>query len=97
MIGKELIGSLVIVRCVGAGVHIGTLVKRSGRVVQLKDSRILWRWRGANTLHEVANKGVDYEYTRLSEPADAVLLDACEIIPVKEAARDILTTSRWGS
>lgn len=88
--------TLVVVRTYGAGVHIGELVSHDGQVVVLRNARRLWRWRGANTLHEVANRGVSPEYTRLSEVVESITLTtATEIIPATEAARASLTTSRW--
>lgn len=97
-IGQQMIGKLVVVRTYGAGVHVGILRARVGQVVELADARRLWRWSGANSLSEVATRGVDQEYTRLSEPVpEIVLTQAMEVIPVQEAALPSLTTSRWGS
>ena len=87
---------LVVVRTYGAGVHIGTLVSQLGQEVVLADARRLWRWRGANTLNEVATNGVSQDYTRLSEPVASIsLLSALEVIDVSPAAVPSLTTSRW--
>jgi hypothetical protein len=90
--------SLVIIRTRDAGVHVGVLASydAAARAVTLSDSRRLWRWRGANTLNEVALHGVAEEYTRLSQPVPAiVILDVCEVIPVAASAAASLTTSRW--
>ncbi len=88
----------VVVWTYSAGVHVGTLVKREGREVTLADTRRLWRWSGANTLHEVALHGVDEKYTRLSEPvATITLTEAIEIIPATAAAAANLRRSRWGA
>ncbi len=89
---------LVLVRTYGAGVHVGRLVSQEGQQVELADARRLWRWRGANTLHEVAVKGVAQEWTRLSEPIESItLFSALELLPVSAAAEPSLTTSRWGT
>lgn len=97
-IGQQMIGKLVVVRTYGAGVHVGVLRARVGQVVELTDARRLWRWRGANSLSEAATRGVAQDFTRLSEPVpEIVLTQAMEVIPVQEAARSSLTTSRWGS
>jgi|SRR5580658_820682 hypothetical protein len=86
----------VVVRCYGAGVHVGTLVNQDLKTVILKDARRLWRWRGANTLHEVALHGVSDEYTRLSEPVARITLsDAIEVIPTTHEASVNLQRSRW--
>jgi hypothetical protein len=88
--------NLVVVRTYGAGVHVGKLVSQKGQEVVLSDARRLWRWRGANTLNEVAIRGVEQDYTRLSEPVASITLpSAIEIITVAEAARASLTASRW--
>ena len=88
----------VLVRTTGAGVHVGRLVSRDGDAVTLTDARRLWRWRGANTLHEVALRGVDDTFTRLSEPVDEItVLGVHELVTLTEAARANLTRSRWGA
>lgn len=90
-------GPLVVVRTYGAGVHVGRLVSRRGQDVELADARRLWRWRGANTLHEVALHGVAQEHTRLSEPVSSIHLPTTvEVIAVAKEAVESLTTSRWG-
>lgn len=88
---------LVVVRTYGAGVHVGRLASQKGQEVTLTDARRLWRWRGANTLHEVAAKGVSTtEYTRISEPVPTItLLSALEVLPVSTAAAASLSESRW--
>lgn len=87
---------IVVVRTYSAGVHIGELAKRAGKDVTLKNARRLWRWSGANTLNEVATKGVDESYTRLSEPvAEITLTEAVEIIACTKEAASNLTRSRW--
>ncbi len=90
--------TFVVVRTYSAGVHVGTLVSRKGREVTLKAARRVWRWRGANTLHELAQRGAAEEYTRISEPvAEIVLTEAIEIITASKAARENLSRSRWAA
>ena len=88
---------LVIVRTYSAGVHIGRLQSLKGTECVLTDARRLWCWTGANTLHEVATKGVsETTGTRLSEPVESITLtQAIEVIPVSKEATKSLTTSRW--
>lgn len=93
-----MIGEFVIVRTYSAGVHVGTLAECSGTAVVLTDARRLWRWRGANTLSEVAVRGVDDEYSRISEPVPSILLtQAIEVIPCSPEAKANLSRSRWAN
>ena len=92
-----LIGQFVLVRTYSAGVHCGVLEAREGKEVLLSDARRIWRWRGANTLNEIASKGVDEVWTRISEPVGAVLLtEAIEVIGCTPVAAENLRRSRWG-
>ena len=90
-------GVFVIVRATGAGVHCGYLVSQDGDQVQLLEARRIWRWRGANTLHEVALRGASMtEFTRISEPvATITIIGAHEVILCTKEARKNLEVSRW--
>lgn len=86
----------VVVRTYSAGVHMGYLMQHRDRYVRLREARRLWRWKGANTLNEVAQYGVDREWTRISEPVDTIeLTEAIEIIPCTAEAQANLRESRW--
>lgn len=77
----------VLIRTYSAGVHYGVLVKREGKEVTLSDARRVWRWRGANTLHELSLRGPSTDYSRVSEPvAEILLTEAIEVIPCSPAA-----------
>jgi hypothetical protein len=96
--GKMKKGPFVVVRTYSAGVHVGTLVSRKGREVVLADARRVWRWRGANTLNELAEKGAAEEWTRISEPTSKIVLtEAVEIITASKAAAANLSRSRWAA
>lgn len=85
----------VIVRTRDAGVHIGELKSRKDGEVVLANAVRLWRWRGANTLHEVATEGVAQEWTRISTPVDEItIIGACEIIQCTAKARKTFVP-RW--
>lgn len=86
---------LVIIRSRDSGVHVGLLAKYHEGDVELLDSRRLWSWSGGkNTLNEIASEGVSS--ARISKPvAQIALLDACEVIPVSDAAAPSLTRERW--
>ena len=45
-----MIGTIVLVRTIGAGVHCGILSKQDGPLVELRDACRIWRWSGANRL-----------------------------------------------
>ncbi|MEY2654289.1 MAG: hypothetical protein RLZZ524_1317 [Pseudomonadota bacterium] len=91
------LGTFVVVRTYSAGVHCGTLAAQDGKNVTLTDARRIWRWRGANTLHELALNGADKEWTRISEPVSALdLSEAIEVIACTSEARENLSASRWG-
>lgn len=93
-----MIGEFVIVRTHSAGVHVGTLAEVNGTAVLLTDARRIWRWRGANSLHELSQDGAAEEYTRISKPVPRILLtQAVEVIPCSEKARKNLERSRWAS
>lgn len=88
---------LVLVRTRDAGVHVGLLADYDpvAEVVTLLEGRRLWRWRGANTLHEVVTVGVDEE-SAISQPVNGYEVQAvAEVLPVSERAAASLTTSRW--
>lgn len=87
---------IVIVRTRDAGVHIGELASRSGIECELINARRLWRWRGANTLNEISQSGVDKTYSRISQPvARITVIGACEILECSDEAAANLTESRW--
>lgn len=91
-----MIGEFVIVRTLNAGVHVGTLSEFHGTQVVLTDARRIWRWRGANSLHELSLRGCDEEYSRISEPVERIAItQAIEVIPCTTTAKKNLTKSRW--
>lgn len=72
-----------IIRTFSAGVHVGTLKLQAGKEVVLENASRIWRWCGANTLHELALHGPAEEYTRISERIPEITLtEAIEILPV---------------
>lgn len=90
-------GEFVLIRTRDAGVHCGVLAEYGDGCVLLRDARRIWRWRGANTLHELALRGAANDYTRISEPVDRItVLGVIEILYPTEAARKNLEHSRWG-
>ena len=91
-----MIGKFVIVRTRSAGVHCGTLTNFRGTVTVLTNARRIWRWRGANTLHELSLGGAETTWTRISEPVEEITLtESIEVIPCTEKAKKNLEQSRW--
>jgi hypothetical protein len=102
MASKKAAPKFVVIRSYAAGVHCGELISKrdnGGRmVVVLKSSRRLWRWRGANSLNEVAMAGVAEDYTRLSElTAEVEVSDVLEIHVASAKAKENLERSRWAA
>ena len=85
----------VLVRTYSAGVHVGELESRSGQEVTLKNARRIWYWKGANTLNEIANKGVS-KGSKISDAVSSIILtQAIEILPVTDAARLAIEKAGW--
>ena len=83
----------VIVRTYSAGVFVAD--KPEGPITKemtFKNVCNIWRWRGANTLLEVAQDGVvTGEFTRISKVVPEVsLTEVIEVIPVSEEAAKTL-------
>lgn len=94
---KKQTKKIVVVRTYSAGVHVGILVSQNGTEVVLKDAVRVWRWRGANTLSEMSQKGASDDYTRISESVPEITLtQATEIIPCSVSGAANLLRSRWG-
>lgn len=94
-----MIGKFVLVRTKNAGVHCGVLMQCSTgqcTVVELSQARRIWRWRGANSLHEMSIRGVSKDWSRISEPVDVIFIpEVIEVIPCTSEAEANLRQSRW--
>jgi hypothetical protein len=87
---------IVLVRTYSAGIHVGKLISQEGSVVKLASAHRVWRWKGANSLSELSQRGGDRSYTRISEEVpEIVLTGAIEIIPCSAAAAKDLCEARW--
>ena len=85
----------VVIRTYSAGVHVGQLVERRGKEVDLVRARRIWSWQGANTLHEIALHGVG-KGSRVSEPvAEITLTEAIEVITMSEEAIKRFEDAKW--
>lgn len=100
MIGSDLIGKCVIVRCNRAGVFFGELAQRDGQEVELKNARRLWYWVGAASISQIAAEGVKRSYEcKFTMPVESiVLLEAIEIVPcTQQAVENINSVPVWKS
>ena len=87
----------VIVRTCSAGVHYGHLVEQSadGKRVVLIQAKRIWSWKGANTLHEIALRGVG-QGSRVSEAVESITLtEAIETIVCAPAGAEAMEKASW--
>ena len=86
-------GNYVIVRCRNAGVHAGYLKSRKDGVIQLENSRRLWRWWSKFSLSGLATCGVlkgkenTVKFSCVLPKIDLTSADVCEVIYCTEEAR----------
>jgi hypothetical protein len=90
-----MIGKYCVIRTYSAGVHVGELVSHAGTEVALKNARRIWHWKGANTLHEIALRGVGGGSLVSDEVPEIALTEAIEIIPCADAAIENLRAAKW--
>lgn len=91
-----MVGRYVVVRTRSAGVHVGVLARRGAGEALLTDARRVWRWAGANTLHEIALRGVQREGSRVSEPVAQILLgEVIEVIACTADGERSLRAAGW--
>jgi hypothetical protein len=89
--------SPVIVRTYSAGVHFGYQESRDGKEITLSGARRIWRWQGANTLHEVATTGIA-RGSKVSVPVSQITLtESIEIIACTPAAVTSIEAVGWES
>ena len=99
---SELIGKKVIIRADRAGVFFGTLTEKretpAGVEVELKDSRRLWYWDGAESLSQLATEGTKKpgrcKFTVIVP--QHMVMNVIEIIPCsEEAVESIESVEVW--
>ncbi len=97
MTNRDGTGPYVVVRTYSAGVHVGTLAKQSndGKRLTLTGARRIWSWKGANTLHEIALRGVGAG-SRVSDPVTEIeLTEAIEVIRCAPEGQKALEAASW--
>ncbi len=95
---ENQIGKKVIVRADKAGVFFGTLSKKKGTEVQLKNVRKLYYWSGANAIEQIALEGVknpeNCKFTVTNE--EATVSNYIQIITcTNEAIENLESTVEW--
>ena len=89
----------VIVRGRLSGVICGYLESRTTDAIVLTEARQVWRWRGANTVTDLARTGASLtEFTRIAEPAPRVEIQTADVGAVvycTQEAQANLRQSRW--
>lgn len=87
----------VIIRADRAGVFYGTLIRKEGDEVELRDCRRIWYWNGAASLSELALSGVKRDDNKFSVTVESiVILGVIEIIPcTEEAIKNIESVPVW--
>jgi len=94
-LNRTFVGEYVIARTYSAGVHVGTLKERSGTEAVLTDVRRLYRWAGAFTLNEVAEKGIDLNNSKICTPVKSIFLSqVIEVIPCCRATQDQISGAK---
>ena len=83
-----MIDKKVIVRAKDAGVFYGTLVKKEGDEVTLKNCRRLWYWDGAASISQLAVSGTTLpDNCKFTVSVEIIsILNVIEIIPCTEEA-----------
>lgn len=89
------VGKYCVIRTYTAGVHVGVVRSRNGKEVVLSEAKRVWYWQGANTLHEIATKGIE-KTSKVSDPVASILLtEATEFIPCTADAEAVLRGAKW--
>lgn len=90
-------GKFCIIRTQCAGVHFGKVVQvdNADRVVVLEKGQRIWKWEGANTLHEIASSGVDGPKISDKAPAPYAIFQVTEIIPMTPEAYNRTSKAGW--
>lgn len=96
---EKYVGKYCVFRTYTAGVHLGILEEieegDSGINANISEGRRLHFWEGAFTLHAVADKGIDFKKSRLSETKKGIysISQIIEILPIAEELIDKYKTT----
>lgn len=87
-LASKMYGKHVMVRTYSAGVHFGTLEKKNGQEILLKDAKRVHYWEGACSLSQLAmESSKKLDNCRISMAVDTIILDqVIEIILMPDNA-----------
>ena len=87
----------VLIRTDSAGVHFGYLKDRTGKEGTLINTRRIYYWRGACSLSQVANDGVDVSNSKISVLVpENTFTEIIEIIPLSNKAfKNLMEAPEW--
>jgi hypothetical protein len=88
----SLIGQYVIIRTYSAGVWAGVLKEKVKNEVYLANARRLYYWSNIDgiSLSGISLNGIDSSKSKICAPVDIVWLEAIEIIPCTENAKNTI-------
>jgi hypothetical protein len=88
----SLVGQYVIIRTYSAGVWAGVLKEKIKNEVYLANARRLYYWSNIDgiSLSGISLNGIDSSKSKICAPVDIVWLEAIEIIPCTETARNTI-------
>jgi 6-pyruvoyl-tetrahydropterin synthase len=88
----SLIGQYVIIRTYTAGVWAGVLKEKVKNEVYLANARRLYYWSNIDgiSLSGISLNGIDLSKSKICAPVDIVWLEAIEIIPCTENAKNTI-------
>ena len=95
---KNLIGKHVIVRSNMAGVFFAILKEKNGNELTLSKARKFYRFSGANTVEDLANKGaLNQDACKLTVEVDEMIIsEFVQILPCTEdSINNIKNISVW--
>lgn len=80
----------VLIRTYSAGVHVGELVSRRGKEVELRSARRIWFWKGAFDLNAISQRGVGVGSKIACAVPSVTLTEAIEVITCSPQAEKVL-------
>lgn len=95
---EQVLNKKCIFRGDRSGIFYGTLREKDGREVLIEKCRRLWYWEGANSISDIAIKGVEIpDNCKFTSYVDSIVItDIIEIIPcTNKAIKNIESVLEW--